>query len=129
MLKVRATNCPDTQNGHDGLMGKSVVCAPLRYQFAFSSSINDPPDGPSILSGRPDFIETHRYRNYIFTHRYRSRIFTHRYRNQIEIVPLSIKRTSIHYGSSAFYLNPPSVHIALHFLSALIGANMTIFPS
>jgi len=42
MFEVSVTTCPDTQNGHDGLMGESVVRAPLRSQHAVASPVADP---------------------------------------------------------------------------------------
>jgi hypothetical protein len=42
MIEVRLNTSPGTQNGREGLMGKSVVCAPLRSQHAVSSPVTDP---------------------------------------------------------------------------------------
>jgi hypothetical protein len=42
MFEVNVTTCSNTQNERDGLMGKSVVRAPLRSQHAVASPVSDP---------------------------------------------------------------------------------------
>jgi hypothetical protein len=42
MFEVRVTNCPGTQNGHDGLMGSSVVRVPLHSQHVVLDPVADP---------------------------------------------------------------------------------------